>query len=176
MGRSYRYVLWRRLKHNDNVCTVGLLLANTICECYSHLMQPCKISLLNAYSHVHDVYDTVVAVPCSFVTVLQHVVTYQWLLCFVIWYVCAQFSCSYHVLNFSSGLFLFVRHSAFPMLIPPISRTPALLALLAVLCCIHDCDLGTYRLFLVCNPYVSLLVTAGNTSSYNPIRQRKSRE
>jgi len=64
----------------------------------------------------------------------------------------AQFSCSYHVLNPSSGLFLFVSHGTLPRLIPPISRTAALFALLAVLCRIRNCDLGAYCLFLVCNP------------------------
>lgn len=61
----------------STVSTAGLLMANTIRECWSHLTQPCKISLLNVYSHVHGLCDTDVAVPCSFVTILQHVVTYQ---------------------------------------------------------------------------------------------------
>jgi len=57
-----------------------------------------------------------------------------------------------------------------------ISHNPALQAMLAVLCLIRDCGFWTYRLLLVCNPYVCLLVTAGDTLSYNPTLQRKNRE
>ena len=66
------------------------------------------------------------------------------------------------VSEFILGLFLFVSIGNNHLM--PDLTDPALFAILVVLCCIRDCDFWTDRLFLACDPFVSLHFT--DTLSY----------